>query len=169
MTIAAFLTTILLPYLATWITSKGLLLMLAQPWAQKALGLALQSAKVPAVAIDKLLVGPLRFISRPIICLLVLAGFWLMTLVDKLLEGKDADTRMLVEGLQNSLAAMGSTDRKLYLQAKTMTAEQVKAVSLMAEAVAAPAEELSYSHLAALRMAREAGEALQAARLHSEG
>ncbi len=159
----------LLAMIGSWIAGKGIGVLLKLPMTRKVLGLGLQSASVPAVILGKWLqAGPLHLISGPIVCLLVFGGFWLFSFMDKLLTYLKPDTLAMVEGLEKMLEEMGSTDRKLYIQAKTMTAPQVTAVSRMAEAVATPRAELSADQVAVLEHAEIIGADLQNTRLSAD-
>ncbi len=150
----------------SWLTGKGLILLFKNPFARRLLGYGLKSAGAPAVILGKWLqVGPLHMLSGPIVCLLVFFGFWFFTFMDRLLTYLKPDSRAMVEALEKMLGEIGSTDRKLYIQAKTMTGPQVTAVSQMAEAVAAGPAQLGAEQLAVLDRAQAIGSDLQQNRL----
>ncbi len=150
----------------TWLGGKGLVSLIQKPWAHKAFAAGLKTAEVPGVIGGKWLqAGPLHVVSGPIICLLVFGGFWFFTLMDKLLSFQKPDTLKLVDSLEKILSTAGSSDRKLYIQAKTMPTIQVVAVSQMAEAVAAKPGELDAEQQKAITRVRDIGRALQAERI----
>lgn len=151
--------------LISWITGKGLTTLISLPWAQKVMGQLIQSAKGPAIVADKVLkAGPLKMFTNPILALLVFASLWFSTFVDKIMEGEDDETTKMVNNLRSSILTTGSTDRALYLKAKTMSHEQVNIVSLMAEAMTTPAAKLTDSQKIVLSAAEAVGDQLQASR-----
>lgn len=152
-----------------WLAGKGLLLLLKAPITRRMLGYGLKTAGAPAVVVGKWLsAGPLTIFTGPIICLFVIALFWLFTFMDRLLTYLKPDVCEMVTYLRIMLTELGSTDRQLYLQAKTMTTPQVTAATKMAEAVAAPQAELSTDQLATLMRAQAISSALQQDRLTAD-
>ncbi len=152
----------------SWLTGKGLVQLFKIPFARRLLGYGLKSAGAPAVILGKWLqAGPLHLLSGPIVCLMVFGMFWFFTFMDRLLTYLKPDTREMVEALEKMLVEMGSTDRKLYLQVKTMTTPQVNAVSQLAEAVAAGPAQLGSAQLAVLDRAQAIGSDLQQNRLEA--
>lgn len=149
-----------------WLGGKGVTALLRAPFSRRLLGLGLKSAGAPAVILGKWLqVGPLHILSGPIVCLLVFIGFWFFTFMDRLLTYLRPETCAMVEDLEKMLSEMGSTDRKLYIQSKTMTAPQVTAVSQIAAAVAAGPANLDSQQQDILLKARAIGADLQQGRL----
>lgn len=152
----------------SWISGKGLILLFKNPSARRLLGYGLKTAGAPAVVLGKWLqAGPLHMLSGPIVCLLVFFGFWFFTFMDRLLTYLKPDSLAMVEALEKMLQEMGSTDRKLYIQAKTMTAPQVNAVSQIAEAVAAGPRNLGEEQQGILLKAQAIGADLQQNRLEA--
>lgn len=155
--------------IASWFAGKGITMLLQSPFARRIIGFGLKTAGAPAVVLGKWLqAGPLHLFCGPIVCLLVFFGFWFFTFMDRLLTYLKPDTLAMVEGLEKMLQEMGSTDRKLYIQAKTMTESQVQAVSQMAAAVAAPAAALTSEQRDVLFQAQSISSDLQQNRLAAD-
>ena len=156
-------------FLGSWLGGKGLILLFKNPFARRMLGYGLKTAGVPAVILGKWLqAGPLHMLSGPIVCLFVFFGFWFFSFMDRLLTYLKPDSLAMVEALEKMLQEMGSTDRKLYIQAKTMTAPQVNAVSQMAEAVAAGPSKLGFQQQDVMLKAQAIGADIQQNRLEQE-
>jgi hypothetical protein len=157
---------ILIATLGAWIGGKGLNLLFKMPLTRRLLGYGLKTAGAPAVILGKWFqAGPLHWVFGPLVCILVFALFWLFAFMDRLLTYLKPDTLAMVQGLEKMLQEMGSTDRQLYIQAKTMTAPQVTAVSQIAEAVAAGPGNLTPHQQDALLKARAIGYDFQQNRL----
>lgn len=152
--------------IVAWIGGKGIAALFKFPGTRKFLGLGLKTAGAPAVVFGKWLqAGPLHMLSGPIICLMVFGLFWIYTFMDRLLTFLKPDTLAMVKGLEAMLAEIGSTDRRLYVQAKTMSDGQVKAVTQMAEAVAAGPAQLTAEQHSVVQRAQAIGSLLQQERL----
>jgi hypothetical protein len=150
----------------TWIGGKGLTLLFKMPITRRILGYGLKSAGVPAVIMGKWFqAGPLHLLSGPIVCVFVFAGFWFFSFMDRLLSYLKPETLEMVFGLEKMLEEMGSSDRRLYIMAKTMKPAQVDAVAKMAAAVAAPPSELTPAEKDILTAATVIGRDVQATRL----
>jgi len=153
---------------AAWVGGKGLVAIIQNPGTGKFLGTVLNTAKIPAVIVGKWLqAGPLHVIAGPIICLLVFFGFWFFTFLDGILESQKPDVQKLVESMEKVLSNSGSTDRRLYIQSKTLTTAESKVVSQMADAVSAAPSALDSEQKAVLSQARVIGAHLQSNRLSS--
>ena len=159
----------LLAALGSWFAGAGITRLLALPFAQRILGAGLLTAKAPALALGKAAnVPPFRFFIGPIVCLLIFLGFWLFTFMDTLLGCLSPDVRKLADSLEEMLGKLGSTDRKLYIMAKSMTAPQVKAVEAMAQAVKTGPEEMTVEQEEILLKAQAIGRAMQDSRLAAD-
>lgn len=157
-----------LAFVLSWLTGKGIVLLLKLPFSRRMIGYGLKTAGAPAVILGKWLqAGPLHLISGPLVCVLVFFGFWFFTFMDRLLTYLKPDTVAMVEALEKMLEEMGSTDRKLYIQSKKMTGLQVAAVSQMAEAVAAGPSRLGSDQMRILDQAQAIGADLQQNRLEA--
>ena len=168
--IAAFLTsptgTMILALIGAWVGGKGLVAIVQNPRAAGFLGHVLDSAKMPGSFVGKWLqAGPLHVLAGPIICLLVFAGFWFFTFIDQILDSQKPDVQKLVEAMERMLIKTGSTDRRLYIQAKSLTASQSQAVSKMADAVAAVPFGIDPEQSIAIKKAQAIGAEFQARRL----
>lgn len=158
-----------LALVVAWLGGKGIGVLLKYSGTRKMLGVGLKSAGAPAVVFGKWLqAGPLHFLSGPIICVMVFCLFWLYTFMDRLITLLKPDTLEMVKGLEAMLAEIGSTDRRLYLQTKTMTEGQVKAVTQMAEAVAAGPAQLTADQQESVIRVQAIGSLLQQSRLESK-
>lgn len=156
-------------FVGSWLSGKAIVVLLKMPITRRILSFGLKSAGAPAVVVGKWFqVGPLHLISGPIVCLMVFAGFWFFSFMDRLLTYLKPETLEMVEALEKMLEESGSTDRKLYIQSKQMTGPQVKAVSQMAEAVAAGPAQLGSNQLRILDQAQAIGSDLQQSRLEAK-
>jgi hypothetical protein len=152
----------------SWFAGAGVTRLLAHPFTQRILGAGLLTAKAPGLALGKAAsVPPFRFFVGPVVCLLIFVGFWFFSFMDALLSSLSPDVQKLASSLEEMLGKMGSTERKLYIQAKKMTTAQVVAVSQMAEAVAAGPDKLDSAQQDVLLKARAIGADLQQNRLES--
>lgn len=152
--------------LGTWVAGKGIIILFKNPIARKALGLGLKTAGAPAVVLGKWLqAGPLHLVSGPVVCLLVFAGFWFFTFMDRLLTYLKPETRTMVDELEKMLGEIGSTDRKLYIMAKGMTPPQAAVVERIAEAVKAGPGALTMEQEEVILKAQAVGRELQIERL----
>lgn len=155
-------------FVFSWLSGKTVVLLLKMPITRRILAYGLKSAGAPAVIVGKWFqLGPLHLLSGPIVCILVFAGFWFFSFMDRLLTYLKPETREMVEALEKMLEESGSTDRKLYIQAKQMNGIQVAAVSQMAEAVAAGPAQLGAAQVRILDQAQAIGADLQRNRLEA--
>jgi hypothetical protein len=149
-----------------WLAGSGVNYLLGSKVLRKILIVGLKSASIPAAAFSKATqAGIGRVLVGPFLSLVLFVIFWLFVFFDKAAEGQSPAVKALLEGLEKLLEESGSTDRRLYIQAKTMSADQVTAVSRMAAAVAAPADAMDDEQVEVLKRAEAIGTALQDSRL----
>lgn len=154
--------TALIAACGSWFAGAGVSRLLGLAWVQRMLGVALLTAKGPALMLGKAAgMPPFRFFVGPIVCLLIFIGFWFFTFMDALLGCLSPDVQKMADGLEDVMEKVGSTDRKLYIQAKKMNTLQAAAVSRMAEAVAAGPSQLGSEQMRILDQAQAIGADIQ--------
>lgn len=132
---------------------------------QHGLGWFLQTAQWAALPFAKWLkMGPFKHLIVVPLLILQIVGAWVMRFNDLVLNQLDDSAKAMAKGISDALAKVGSTDQKLYYDAKGMTQEQVDAVVGVATAVTSQAS-LDPEEKAALDKTMEAGKALMEEKL----